>query len=122
MSVVNCKVKYIREKGYNNLEEWMNDEHNAYIGRKGIVFINGCRFPTESSPFCNIYKIGRDGTRDEVIIKYRKYMINKLNNSPALVCELLRLKNKNLGCWCVPDQCHGHVLLDLIETYSFTNQ
>jgi len=45
MSVVNCKVKYIRPK-YNNLKEWFDDyENNYYIGRAGIVFINKERFP-----------------------------------------------------------------------------
>ena len=45
MSVVNCKVKYIRPK-YNNLKEWFDDyENNYYIGRVGIVFINKERFP-----------------------------------------------------------------------------
>ncbi len=31
MSVVNCRVKYIREQGYNNLKEWMNDSNNVYV-------------------------------------------------------------------------------------------
>lgn len=39
MSVVNVKVANIRPR-YNNLAEWMADENNVYIGRKGIVFIN----------------------------------------------------------------------------------
>ena len=36
MSVVNCKVKFIRPK-YNNLEEWTRDENNVYIGRAGVL-------------------------------------------------------------------------------------
>ena len=36
MSVVNCKVKYIRPE-YNNLKEWMDDENNYYIGRGGVA-------------------------------------------------------------------------------------
>jgi len=39
MSVVNCKVKYIRPE-YNNLKEWMNNPNNVYIGREGVVFID----------------------------------------------------------------------------------
>ena len=38
MVVVNCKVKFIREK-YNNLKLWMEEKNNIYIGRSGIVFI-----------------------------------------------------------------------------------
>ena len=118
MSVVNCKVKFIREIGYVDLKEWINSNNNVYIGRKGIIFIDKQRFPPNSSKFCNIYKIGKDGTRDEVIKKYKSYMINKLESSSQLRKELLELKNKNLGCWCAPELCHGNILLELIELYS----
>lgn len=55
MSVVNCKVKHIRPK-YNNLEEWIKDENNVYIGRKGVVFIDEKRFPG-SKKCIKLYKL-----------------------------------------------------------------
>lgn len=116
MSVVNCKVKHIRPN-YNNLEEWMNDENNIYVGRKGIVFINKKRFPEKSSNFANPYKIGKDGTREEILIKYKNYIIDKLKNNEELKNELLSLKNKKLGCWCYPEMCHGNILLELINAH-----
>ena len=116
MSIVNCKVQYIRPK-YNNLKEWMNDENNIYIGRCGVVFIDKKRFPLESSNFANPYKIGKDGTREEVITKYKEYIENKLENNESLQKELILMKNKNLGCWCYPDMCHGNILLELINKY-----
>ena len=114
MSVVNCKVKYIRPK-YHNLREWIEDENNIYIGRSGIVFINKERYPKKSSPFCNIFKIGKDGSRKEVISKYKNYILNKLENNQKLKEELFLMKNKNLGCWCHPEPCHGDVLLEIIN-------
>ena len=117
MSVVNCKVQYIRPK-YNNLQEWINDPNNFYIGRAGIVFINNKRFPPYNSVFANPFKIGIDGTRSDVIHKYKNYIINKLDTDHTLLNTLLSLKNKNLGCWCHPEPCHGHVLLELINKYS----
>lgn len=48
MSVVNVKVAFIRPE-YQNLKEWMQDDKNVYIGRKGIVFVDGKRFPNECS-------------------------------------------------------------------------
>jgi hypothetical protein len=116
MSVVNCKVKYIRPQ-YNNLEEWIADDNNYYIGRAGVVFINKKRYPTKPSVFANPYKVGKDGTREEVIIKYKEYITNKLENDESLVNELILLKGKNLGCWCCPEACHGNVLLELIDLY-----
>lgn len=116
MSVINCKVKYIRPL-YNNLQEWMNDENNIYIGRAGVIFINNERYPKQSSIFCNPFKIGRDGNRNEVLDKYKDYIIKKLDNDINLRNELMKLKDKNLGCWCAPDPCHGNILLDLISKY-----
>ncbi len=111
MAVVNCKVKHIRPK-YNNLKEWMEDENNIYIGRAGIVFINGKRYPDKPSEFCNPFKIGKDGTRDEVIEKYKNYIKEKIKESPQM---LDKLKGKNLGCWCSPNHCHGDILIELLN-------
>ncbi len=116
-SIVNCKVQYIRPE-YNNLEEWINDDKNVYIARAGVVFINKQRYPKNSSKFANPYKIGKDGTREEVIVKYKEYIIKKLENDKSLINELLSLKGKNLGCWCYPEICHGNILLELIDKYS----
>ena len=113
MSIINCKVKYIRPQ-YKNLKEWMEDENNVYIGRGGVVFIDNVRFPPQSSPFCNPFKVGKHGTREEVIEKYTGYILEKLKNSSKLRVDLIAMKGKTLGCWCYPDLCHGHVLIELI--------
>lgn len=120
MSVINCKVAHIRPK-YKNLQEWMEDKNNVYIGRAGVVFINKQRFPKQSSNFSNPFKLNKDGTRDEVIEKYEKYIIKKLEEDNLLQKELLEMKGKNLGCWCAPEHCHGNILLKLIEKYDKLN-
>jgi hypothetical protein len=123
MSVVNCKVKYIRPE-YDNLKEWMDDPDNVYVARRGVVFIKDAetgiksRFPEESSIFANPFKIGKDGTREDVINKYRGHIISMVNNDEDFKCSLLELRGKNLGCWCCPEPCHANVLLELIEEYS----
>ena len=116
MSVVNCKVKHIRPE-YTDLQDWMNDENNIYIGRRGVVFIDKNRFPEKSSNFANPYKIGKDGTREEVLEKYKEYIIDKINNDHELMRELNSMKGKTLGCWCFPERCHGNILLELIESH-----
>jgi hypothetical protein len=119
MSVVNVKVKFIREEGYNNLKAWMEDENNVYVGRGRVVFLTkeGPSFPPKDSKFCNPFKVGKDGTREEVIAKFRSFMEEKLAKDPALKQELLALEGKRLGCWCKPEACHGDVLLELIQKY-----
>jgi hypothetical protein len=123
MSIVNCKVNFIRPQ-YNNLRDWMLDANNVYIGRAGIVFVtnpetgNMERFPKTGHVFQNPYIIGKHGTREEVLQKYNTYIQEKLNKNPELVKELLLLKNKNLGCWCYPEMCHGNILIELIQKYT----
>ena len=56
------------------------------------------------SKWGNPYKIGRDGTREEVIEKYREYIQGK---------DLSELRGKDIVCWCAPKACHGDVLLEL---------
>jgi hypothetical protein len=112
MSVVNVKVANIRPK-YSNLKEWMNDSDNIYIGRGGVVFIDGKRFPPSASEFANPYKIGKDGIREEVIEKYKVMIENKIKSNYEFANKIKNLKGKNLGCWCKPESCHGDILLEI---------
>jgi hypothetical protein len=61
------------------------------------------------SPWGNPFQIGRDGTRLEVIAKYREW----LGRQPALLARLPELRGKVLGCWCSPRPCHAEVLAEL---------
>ncbi len=112
MSVVNVKVANIRPK-YDNLKEWMDDTNNIYVGRGGVVFIDGKRFPPQASEFSNPYKIGEHGTRDEVISKYKEMIEYKIKNVPDFKAKILNLKGKNLGCWCKPESCHADILFEI---------
>ena len=79
----------------NRLEE----SYNVYIGRP--------------SKWGNPFIIGRDGTRLEVIDKYRNY----IQSSRLLMMCIPELVGKTLGCWCKPLPCHGDVLVELAEQY-----
>lgn len=118
--IVNVKVKYIRPK-YNNLKEWMKDPLNVYIGRRGIVFIDGARFPEKSSVWSNPFKINKNRNRGKVIKMYKKYIVKKIIKED-MFSQLLELKNKNLGCWCHPEKCHGDVLIELMNDESFMSK
>jgi hypothetical protein len=120
-NICNVKVVHIRPQ-YQNLKQWCEDKDNVYIARKGIVFVptgplTTERYPSEDSVWANPFKIGKDLTRDDCCAKYQEYISNRLEREPLLVKELLKLKGKNLGCWCVPERCHGEILLELIEKY-----
>ncbi len=114
--VQNVKVNNIRPK-YNNLQEWCNDHSNVYIGRKGIVFINKERYPKEDSIWANPFKITSLTNREQVLQEYESYIRKKLDSDKTLIQKLLDLKSKHLGCWCKPEQCHGDILIKLINEY-----
>jgi hypothetical protein len=66
------------------------------------------------STFGNPYEIGRDGTRNEVVEKFRDYFYKKLQD-PTFRAKVLQLKGKRLGCWCSPRKCHLEIIVEYIE-------
>ena len=58
----------------------------------------------------NPFEIGKDGTRSEVVAKYRAFIEGWPSARRLLIQEL---RNKDLVCWCSPHECHGDVLLEL---------
>lgn len=68
---------------------------DVYIGRPSV--------------WGNPFVIGQDGTREEVIAKYRDLITNR----PHLMSWISNLKGKRLACWCAPKACHGDVLAEL---------
>lgn len=61
------------------------------------------------SKWGNPFVIGKDGTRDEVIAKYRTWLLAQ----PAMVESAKReLVGKDLVCFCAPKVCHGDVLIE----------
>ena len=57
----------------------------------------------------NPFVIGRHGTREEVIAKYREYLLKR----PELLARLPELRGRDLICFCAPERCHAEVLLEL---------
>jgi len=84
--------------------------------RAGDVYI-GRRFGKHpGSPFANPFKIGVHGDRNDVIAKYRDYLISTglVNKLPDLLDHGTTIR---LGCWCAPAPCHGDVLKDYLIRY-----
>lgn len=80
-------------------------DFQVYIGRANWTR----RLPR--SKWMNPFRIGRHGTRDEVIEQYRQYVLA----SPDLMAALPELRGKVLGCWCKPQKCHGDALVELAD-------
>ena len=59
----------------------------------------------------NPFLIGRHGSREEVIERYRAWLWGKLRKGEIQVAELAALNGKTLACHCHPLPCHGDVLV-----------
>jgi hypothetical protein len=81
-----------------------HEKYDVYIGRKNS------RLNLPESKWANPYRIGIDGNRDDVIKKYKEWILNQ----PDLINNLSELEGKTLACWCYPKKCHGDILIELI--------
>tara|TARA_R110002020_G_scaffold161540_4_gene346751 strand:- start:150 stop:407 length:258 start_codon:yes stop_codon:yes gene_type:complete len=73
------------------------DSYDVYIGR--------------GSKWGNPFRIGIDGTREDVIKQYRDW----IQTQPYLLNSLEELRGKTLGCFCSPQACHGDILVELLN-------
>jgi len=92
----------------------INFYHQTSIDKSNTVYIG------RPSKWGNPFKIGKDGTREEVIKKYEIWLLKQDN----LMLDLKELKGKILTCFCVEKpidfirddkRCHGEILLEFIE-------
>jgi hypothetical protein len=85
---------------------------DVYIGRA-----NWSRRLKQSKWF-NPFRIGKYGTREDVIEHYRQ----AIQSRPDLLAALPELRGKVLACWCKPAEgfkgrllCHGQILAGLAD-------
>lgn len=74
--------------------------YNIYIGR--------------GSKWGNPFPITETESRKVVIDKYRDYLFES-----GLINDIDELEGKVLGCYCKPKDCHGDVLVELLEEIDF---
>lgn len=76
------------------------EREEAYIGR--------------GSMFGNPFVIGRDGSREDVIVKYIRWFEQRLSD-PGFEQAVERLRGRVLGCYCRPLACHGQVIVGYLD-------
>ncbi|MGI6874120.1 DUF4326 domain-containing protein [Amycolatopsis sp. 3B14] len=100
-------VVNVRKSGpHKNLVPWLV-EHDliTYIGHRGN------RHSWPESDFANPFVKEGKTDRAAMVRHYREY----LDGRPDLLARLDELSGRALGCWCVPEPCHGDVLLAHLE-------
>lgn len=84
----------------------------VYIGRR--LARGGWNLPQH--PLYNPFQIDtpkkkHDGTRAEVMAKYREYLMAR----PDLLKLVPALRGRTLACWCAPELCHGDILAEIAD-------
>ena len=92
----NTRVIKITKAPHN----WKEISTYVYIGRGSV--------------YGNPYEIDKDGTRKEVIEKYRILLEKKIREDDFLK-HLRWLKGRVLVCHCKPLACHGDVLAEYAD-------
>ena len=88
----------IHMKNYYD-RSWKSNPNAVYCGRP--------------SKYGNPYKIGKDGTREEVIEKYKEWLRGKLKDNPKFLDPLI---GKDLVCYCKTNEsCHCDVIISYLK-------
>jgi len=102
----------------------LNIKDFNYKVPSGAVYVGRAmsRYNLPASKWGSPFKIGKDGTREEVVAMYRKYLMEVLADE-EVKAHLEELRGKDLVCWCHswngegenPRYCHADILLELVN-------
>ena len=97
-----------REKRFQRKRSngWRMPSNTVYVGR-----------PTK---WGNPFRIGVHGSREEVLRKYRTWVMQKLAEQSDFLSPL---RGKNLACFCkMNEPCHADILLELANGENFPDE
>ena len=73
------------------------------------------RYAGRPSPLGNPFLIGRDGSRDDVIDQYRRWIDEEIRTGRLTDAELLAYEGFDLVCWCAPKRCHCEIIIEKVR-------
>jgi hypothetical protein len=109
---------------HNANHGWPDGDNRFYVGRS----------KKKDSPLGNPYIVGKDGDRQTVMAKYRRWLweeIKKGNKSAAYrelitIAEHYRYSSEwepvKLICWCAPLPCHAEIIKSAMDWLIKNNQ
>ena len=87
-----------------NLRRIDGDRSAEALLARGVVRVD------RETKWGNSFRIGRDGTREEVIERYRRDLWLRIRTGEVDLDELAALDGRDLACWCADLPCHADVL------------
>lgn len=105
------------EAGYKNLEHWLQNPKNVYVGRRGRLYIGSGNekriFHYPQSRWGNPYKVKdmKNVPIEKILDLYREYLYKS-----GIINHIDELIDKNIGCFCqLTERCHTTVLIDILR-------
>jgi hypothetical protein len=101
------------------------DTYDEYIGRGSDPYTHMLTAGIESGTkgwLGNPHPIGRcdicqaEHTRIECIAAFKKDFLKAIESNEEFRKQVLSLRGKRLGCYCKPEECHGDVIREYIES------
>lgn len=86
-----------------------DDEWTVYIGRENSYY------GLPQSDFANPFTLD-DYTREAAVELYKLWFYYQIETADGFASQARELDGETLACWCVPDACHGEVLLEWLAT------
>jgi Domain of unknown function (DUF4326) len=85
------------------------------LNKRHLEIDNAAVYVGRPTKFGNPFLIGRDGTRKEVVEKYRKWISE--SEQKELVQDIREeLYGRDLICWCAPLACHADIILEIANS------
>ena len=122
-SGVCVKVRHLRLRGYENLQQWSAMKGHVMVTRHGRVFImDPCTkkrsvFAYKGSPWANPFKL-KHYSLEESLSLFGQHL-NRLLDEEERLAEFKQLMSEatELGCFCDPgSKCHRDVLISKMRT------
>ena len=107
-------VKIVNLNHIPNLEQWLVQPCNIYIGRPCYKLKD-----FEHIKICYDYGNPYSVKKYERIVAIWKYIGHLIENAQILdkLAHVAEFQHKiEIGCWCLPNPCHGQILKYLINT------
>ena len=103
----------IKIVNFKDVDTFIDGRYICYVGRG--TWYQGKRVPR--SVFGNPFRIGKDGTRDEVIAKYQEWINDPKQQGVRFKMYERLIDAKVLVCHCAPERCHAEEIVSILEKY-----
>ena len=89
-------------------------EYDVYIGRPGHGHDGYFGNPIIKNEECIVCGVKHTSSGDTINC-YRAYFEQRIIEDEEFRQKILELRDKRLGCFCKPRECHGDVIVEYLE-------